>query len=77
MWTTLRSQAHRAGNRIGIALAGDDAGAVAIAARLVGGAGLDRVGAGPLSQARRFDPGTVVFDSGMSGPQVRAALGIA
>ncbi|QKC95879.1 hypothetical protein EB231_15025 [Mesorhizobium sp. NZP2298] len=23
-----------------------------------------------------LDPGTVVFDSGMSGPQVRAALGI-
>jgi len=77
MWTTLRSQAHRAGDRIGIPLAGDDAGAVAIAARLVGDAGFDPVAAGPLSQARRFDPGTAVFDSGMSGPQVRAALGIA
>ncbi|KRB23426.1 MULTISPECIES: NADPH-dependent F420 reductase [Mesorhizobium] len=77
MWTTLRSQAHCAGDRIGIPLAGDDAGAVATTARLVGDAGFDPVVAGPLSQARRFDPGTAVFDSGMSGPQVRAALGIA
>lgn len=76
MWTTLQSQAHRAGDRIGIPLAGDDEGAVALAARLVSDAGFDPVVVGPLSQARRFDPGTSVFDSGMSGPQVRAALGL-
>ena len=76
MWTTLGSQAHRAGDRIGIPLAGDDEEAVALAARLVGDAGFDPVVVGPLSQARRFDPGTSVFDSGMSGPQVRSALGV-
>nr|WP_281405375.1 NADPH-dependent F420 reductase [Mesorhizobium sp. B2-3-12] len=77
MWTTLRSQAHRAGDRIGIPLAGDDEEAVALAARLVVDAGFDPVVAGRLALARRFDPGTAVFDSGMSGPEVRAALGIA
>ncbi|WP_095200720.1 NADPH-dependent F420 reductase [Mesorhizobium carmichaelinearum] len=75
MWTTLQSQAHRAGDRIGIPLAGDDEEAVALAVRLVSDAGFDPVVVGPLSQGRRFDPGTAVFDSGMSGPQVRAALG--
>ncbi|BAV46689.1 hypothetical protein MLTONO_1786 [Mesorhizobium loti] len=77
MWTTLQSQAHRAGDRIGIPLAGDDAGAIALAGELVRDAGFDPVVVGPLSQARRFDPGTAVFDSGMSGRQVRAALGVA
>lgn len=76
MWTTLGSQAHRAGDGIGIPLAGDDEEAVALAARLVRDAGFDPVVVGPISQARRFDPGTAVFDSGMSGPQVRAALGL-
>ncbi|UVK51661.1 NADPH-dependent F420 reductase [Mesorhizobium sp. AR02] len=77
MWTTLQSQAHRAGDGIGIPLAGDDEQAVALAVRLVADAGFDPVVVGPLSQARRFDPGTAVFDSGMSGRQVRAALGVA
>ena len=77
MWTTLQSQAHRAGDRIGIPLAGDDEEAVALAVRLASDAGFDPVVVGPLSQARRFDPSTAVFDSGMSGPQVRAALGVA
>lgn len=75
MWTTLQSQAHRVGDRIGIPLAGDDEEAVALAVRLVSDAGFDPVVVGPLSQARRFDPGTSVFDSGMSGREVRAALG--
>lgn len=76
MWTTLQSQAHRDGDRIGIPLAGDDPEAIALAATLVVDAGFDPVPVGALSQARRFDPGTPVFDSNMSGAQVRAALGV-
>lgn len=76
MWTTLGSEAHRAGDRIGIPLAGDDAGALALASRLVTDAGFDPVVVGPLSEARRFDPGTKVFDSDMTGREVRVALGI-
>ncbi|WP_185975224.1 hypothetical protein [Mesorhizobium sp. WSM4310] len=41
------------------------------------GAGMIGGTAGGLSQARRFDADTTVFDSGMSGPQVRTALGVA
>jgi 8-hydroxy-5-deazaflavin:NADPH oxidoreductase len=44
-------------------------------ARLI--AGFDPVAAGPLSRAREFDVGTPVYDSNMSGPEVRRALGLA
>ena len=77
MWTTLGAEAHRAGDRIGIPLAGDDAEALALAARLVKDAGFDPVMVGRLSEAKRFDPGTRVFDSNMSGREVTAALGLA
>lgn len=76
MWTALGAQAHRAGDRIGIPLAGDDAEAVQFASRLVTDAGFDPVIVGALSEAKRFDPGTRVFDSNMSGREVRAALHI-
>lgn len=76
MWTTLGAEAHRAGDRIGIPLAGNDAEALALASRLVTDAGFDPVVVGSLSQAKRFDPGTKVFDSNMSGREVRAALGV-
>jgi predicted dinucleotide-binding enzyme len=39
-------------------------------------AGFDPVIVGSLSEAKRFDPGTRVFDSNMSGREVRAALGL-
>ena len=41
------------------------------------GAGMIGGTVGPLPQARRFDRGIDVFDSNMSGPQVRADLGVA
>ena len=77
MWTTLSAEAHRAGDRIGIPLAGDDPQALAIAGRLVADAGFDPVMVGGLAEAKRLDPGTQVFDSNMSGREVRAALGLA
>ncbi|WP_217577531.1 NADPH-dependent F420 reductase [Mesorhizobium sp. GbtcB19] len=76
MWTTLGAEAHRAGDRIGIPLAGDDTEALALAVRLVTDAGFDPVVVGALSEAKRFDPGESVFNSDMSGREVRAALGL-
>jgi predicted dinucleotide-binding enzyme len=76
MWTTLGREAHRAGDRIGIPLAGDDPQALALTSRLVTDVGFDPVIVGSLSEAKRFDPGTRVFDSNMSGREVRAALGL-
>jgi 8-hydroxy-5-deazaflavin:NADPH oxidoreductase len=73
---TLARQAHRAGARIGIPLASDDAEALRIAATLVRDAGFDPVIVGPLSRAKDFDVGTPVYDSDLSGPEVRMSLGL-
>ena len=73
---TLETEAHRAGDRVGIPLAGDDEGALALAAGLVRDAGFDPVLVGPLARAREFDPGAPVYNTGMSGPDLARALGL-
>jgi hypothetical protein len=72
----LEKEAHRHGDGVGIPLAGDDKAALDTAAKLVRDAGFDPVIVGGLGEARRFDAGTPVYNTGMSGPQVRAALGV-
>jgi len=74
---TLQTEAHRSGDRVGIPLAGDDAAALDVAARLVRDAGFEPVVAGPLASARSFDPGTPVYNTGMSGADLARALGVA
>ena len=74
---TLQTEAHRSGDRVGIPLAGDDAAALDVAARLVRDAGFEPVLAGPLTAARSFDPGTPVYNTGMSGADLARALGVA
>jgi predicted dinucleotide-binding enzyme len=73
---TLATQAHRAGPRVGIPLASDDAQALEIAAALVRDAGFDPVIVGGLDRSKEFDVGALVYDTGMSGPDVRHALGL-
>jgi 8-hydroxy-5-deazaflavin:NADPH oxidoreductase len=73
---TLASEAHRAPPRLGIPLASDDEEAMRIACELVVDAGFDPVVVGGLADAGRFDRGTSVFDTGMSGPAIRAALAL-
>lgn len=73
---TLRAQAHRRGDQVGVPLAGDDAEALAVAARLVRDAGFAPVVVGGLARAADFDPGTPVYNTGMSGPEVARALGV-
>lgn len=74
---TLRTEAHRAGDRVGIPLAGDDSAALDAAARLIRDAGFEPVVAGPLASARSFDPGAAVYNTGMSGADLARALGVA
>jgi len=74
---TLQTEAHRAGDRVGIPLAGDDAAALDAAARLVRDAGFEPVVVGALASAHRFDPGTPVYNTGMSGADLAKALGVA
>jgi predicted dinucleotide-binding enzyme len=73
---TLASEAHRAGTQIGIPLASDDEEALQVAATLVTEAGFDPVIVGSLDRSREFDFGAAVYDTGMSGPDVRASLGL-
>jgi len=73
---TLQMEAHRAGDRVGIPLAGDDLAAVVVAARLVRDAGFEPVVAGPLPRAVSFDPGAPVYNTGMSGADLARALGV-
>jgi predicted dinucleotide-binding enzyme len=73
---TLETEAHRDGDRVGIPLAGDDAEALALTAQLVRDAGFDPVLVGALDRGKEFEPDTRVYNTGMSGPQVREALGV-
>jgi predicted dinucleotide-binding enzyme len=73
----LRSEAHRAGERIGVPLASDDEAALKIAARLVQDAGFEPVVVGGLARAKEFDVGTAVFGQALTARELRRALGLA
>jgi len=73
---TLESEAHREGDRVGIPLASDDRDAVELVAGLVRDAGFDPVIVGPLARGKEFEPGAPVYNTGMSGRDVRARLGL-
>jgi predicted dinucleotide-binding enzyme len=71
----LEREAHRAGDRVGIPLAGDDRDALETAATLVRDAGFDPVIVGALSRGKEFEPGAPVYNTGMTGPALRTVLG--
>jgi predicted dinucleotide-binding enzyme len=68
----LLSEAHRAGDRVGIPLASDDRDAMDLVAGLVRDAGFDPVIVGALARGREFEPGAATYNTGMSGRQLRA-----
>ena len=72
----MHEDAHRAGERLGIPIAGDDAQAVKTAARLVRDAGHEPVIVGGLARAREFDYGSPVFGRPMTAAELRKALGL-
>lgn len=54
----------------------DDAAAMEIVAKLVCDAGFDPVTVGGLKLAKEFDFGSAVYNTNMSGPEIRARLGL-
>ena len=70
----LAREAHRAGARVAIPLAGDDAQALRVAEQLVRDAGFDPVVVGGLSRAREFDVGTMPYTRVLTAAQLRQAL---
>ena len=75
-YSSMRSEAHRAGEKLGIPLAGDDAEALQVAGRLVRDAGFDPVVVGGLARAKDFDAGTPIFGKPMTAAEVRRTIGI-
>lgn len=71
-----QSEAHRAGERIAVAVAADDKAAMEVAARLVRDAGFEPVLVGPLARAREFQPGTALFGRAMTAREMKQALGL-
>ncbi len=67
-------EAHRAGSKLGIPIAGDDREAVATVAQLVQDAGFEPVVVGALSRSRLFDAGTSVYGQRLTAQQLRQAL---
>lgn len=70
----LANEANRKPEKIAIPLAGNDAQALEVAARLVRDAGFDPVVVGGLDRAKEFDVGTPVYVQSMSARQLREAL---
>ena len=73
----LEREAHREGDRVGIPLASNDRAALDVAAGLVRDAGFDPVIVGALARGREFEPNTPVYNTGMSGRDLRATLSVA
>jgi len=76
-YRALASEAHRAGDAVGIPLAGDDAEALEVAQRLVRDAGFEPVVVGRLSRAKEFDVGTRVYTQLLTADELRKELGLA
>jgi hypothetical protein len=74
--TSMKSEAHRAGERVAIPLAADDPAALQVAVRLVQDAGFEPVVVGGLARAKDFDAGTPIFGKAMTAAEVRRTLGI-
>jgi predicted dinucleotide-binding enzyme len=75
-YTSMKSEAYRAGERLGIPLAADDPAALQAAVRLVEDAGFEPVVVGGLARAKDFDAGTPIFGKAMTAAEVRRTLGI-
>jgi predicted dinucleotide-binding enzyme len=75
-YRSLASEAHRAGEPIGIELAADDPQALTIAKQLVSDAGFEPVVVGGLSTAKRFDNGSPVYPKTLTANEMRALLGL-
>jgi predicted dinucleotide-binding enzyme len=75
-WNSMRTEAHRAGEKLAIPLAADDPGALKVAIGLVQDAGFEPVVVGGLARAREFDVGTPIFGKSVTAKELRAILGL-
>jgi predicted dinucleotide-binding enzyme len=69
------SESNRPGEKIGVAIASDDAGAMKVAAQLVRDAGFEPVEV-PLARAKEFAPPAPLFGKALPVSELRKALGV-
>jgi hypothetical protein len=67
---TLEQEAHRR-DPVGIPLASDYRDALEVASRLVRDAGFEPVIVGDLARGREIEPGTAVYNTGMTAGELR------
>jgi predicted dinucleotide-binding enzyme len=70
----VEKDAHRAGEKLGIPVAGDDPAAVKTVVQLVIDSGFDPVVTGNLASSKSFDTGTPVYVKGMTAKQIKDTL---
>jgi 8-hydroxy-5-deazaflavin:NADPH oxidoreductase len=75
-YQSMRSEAHRTGDKVAIPLAADDKQALQVAIGLVKDAGFDPVVVGGLASAKKFDVGSPVFGKPLTAAELRKALGL-
>ena len=75
-WNSMRTEAHRAGDKLAIPLAADDQGALKVAIGLVQDAGFEPVVVGGLARAKEFDVGTPIFGKAVTAKELRSILGL-
>ena len=73
-YKTLAAEAHRGGDPVGIPLASDHRDALEVASRLVRDAGFEPVIVGDLGRGKELEPGTRVYNTGMSAIDLRRAF---
>lgn len=74
--TAIAASAGRSSGKLGVPIAGDDAGAVEVAAQLVRDAGCEPIVVGNLAAARRFQRGGPGFRANTTAPELRRLLGL-
>lgn len=74
--TVVETSGTRAGGRIGMPIASDDAQAMQVAAGLARDAGCDPVVTGDLASAVAFQPGGPGFRAHLTAPELRRRLGL-
>ena len=75
-WNSMRTEAHRTGEKLAIPLAADDPGGLKVAIGLVQDAGFEPVVVGGLARAKEFDVGTPIFGKAVTAKELRAILGL-
>lgn len=73
-FNTVHYKRMREGGDIGVALASDHPDALDVASRLISEAGMEPVVVGNLDRAADFDPGTRVWNKGMTASELREAF---